>query len=165
MGQEYITKAALLEVLRVVRAQWDSALAECDPAHMTEPGVVGEWSVKDLVAHVAWFEREMVRLLRGRALVGADLWQLPADERNAAIFEMSRDKDLSDVLSEASEVYQQLLSAIEALAEEDLNDPRRFREMPADWQPWRILAQNSYEHYAHHLGAIRTWQRDRTEKG
>lgn len=165
MASSHMTKAAVLEVLRVARAQWDAALAECDPAQMTEPGVVGEWSVKDIVAHVTWFEQEMVRLLRERALAGSELWQLPADERNAAIFEMYRDKALPDVLSDASEVYYRLLSAIEMLTDDELNDPQRFRGMPADWQPWRILAQNTYEHYEHHLAAIRAWQKDRAEKG
>jgi hypothetical protein len=165
MGQMLMTKAALLEVLRVARAQWDAAIAESDPASMTEPGVAGEWSVKDIIAHVAWFEREMVRMLRDRALVGSDLWQWPADERNAAIFELNRQRELPDVLSDASEVYQQLLNALEPLTDEDLNDARRFREMPADWQPWRILAQNSYEHYEHHLDDIRKGQKSRAEKG
>jgi hypothetical protein len=35
MGQMLMTKAALLEVLRVARAQWDAAIAESDPASMT----------------------------------------------------------------------------------------------------------------------------------
>jgi hypothetical protein len=107
----------------------------------------------------------MVRMLRDRALVGSDLWQWPADERNAAIFELNRQRELPDVLSDASEVYQQLLNALEPLTDEDLNDARRFREMPADWQPWRILAQNSYEHYEHHLDDSRKGQKSRAEKG
>lgn len=165
MAESYMTKVVLLEALRVARAKWEAALAECDPERMTEPGVVGEWSIKDLVAHVAWFEREMVRVFGARALVGSDLWQLPADERNAAIFEMNRQRPLSHVLEEAGDVYRQLLSALEPMTDEDMNHARYFRDMPEDWLPWQILAQNSYEHYEHHLDAIRGWQQDRVGKG
>jgi hypothetical protein len=32
-----------------------------------------------------------------------------------------------------------------------LHDPGRFTDMPPDWLPWDLLAQNTYEHYQDHL--------------
>jgi hypothetical protein len=152
-----MNRAELLEAIRTERGHWDAVLAEIDEKQMSEPGVAGAWSVKDIVAHVTWAERETVGMLEARALVGSDLWDLPQDQRNAVVFEMNRHRPLRDVLIEARDVFQQLLDSVEALSEEDLVDPGRFRGMPDEWQPWRVIAGNSYEHYAHHTQDIRAW--------
>lgn len=152
-----MNKAELLKDIRAEWALWEALLGEIEGAQMTQPGAAGEWSVKDIIAHIAWFEREMVGMLQARALVGSDLWQMPTDERNARIFEENRDCLLQDVLAEAQQVHQQFLEEFEALAEDDLADPHRFPGMPEDWQPWIVIAGNSNEHYRDHSRDVRTW--------
>jgi hypothetical protein len=110
-----------------------------------------------VAAHITWFEREMVGMLQARALIGSDLWQLPPDQRNARIFDENRERSLHDVLAEAQQVHQQFLEGMEALAEDDLVDPHRFPGMPEDWQPWKVLAGNSNEHYRDHSRDVSTW--------
>jgi hypothetical protein len=29
--------------------------------------------------------------------------------------------------------------------------------MPPDWQPWTIIAQNTYEHYQDHIDDLKRW--------
>ena len=153
-------KIRFLDTLLAERAEWDRVLSQIDEARMAVPRVAGEWSVKDVVAHVTWFEREMVGVLTAYALVGSDLWDLPGDERNRVIFEQNRQRPLEDVLTEARQVFDQLLAAVRPLSDEDLVDPGRFRDMPADWVPWQILAGNTYEHYRDHLPALRAWLKE-----
>jgi uncharacterized protein (TIGR03083 family) len=153
-----MTKAEFLDRLRSGRAEWDTLIGQIDEAQMTEPGVVGDWSVKDIIAHVTWSEREMVGMLRARALVGSDLWTRPQDDRNAAVFEQNRDRPLPDVLAEARAVGQQLIELAEGLSDDELNDASRFADMPPDWLPWRIIVGNTYRHYPEHVEAIRAWQ-------
>jgi uncharacterized damage-inducible protein DinB len=153
-------KTTFMATLRADRARWDDLLAELLPlgeAALTAPGVAGEWSVKDVIAHVAWFEREMIGVVRARALVGSDLWRLPQEQRNAAIFAQNRDRSLPDVLAEAARVYGEMLAALETLTDADLADPAHFAEMPADWRPWQVIAGNSFEHYRDHALALRAW--------
>jgi uncharacterized damage-inducible protein DinB len=126
-------------------------------AELSAPGATGTWSVKDVIAHITWFEREMVGVIQARALVGSELWNLPPDARNAAIFVQNRDRSLADVLAEAERVYAELLAAIETLTDEELADPARFAGMPTDWQPWRVIAGNSFEHYRDHALALQAW--------
>jgi hypothetical protein len=152
-----MTKAEFLEALRTERARWEALLAQVPEARMTKPGVEGEWSVKDIIAHVAWHEREMAGVLRARALVGSDLWQLPLDERNAALFDLHRDHSLQAVLDEARQAYQAFLAEAEKLSYEDLNDPGRYADMPPSWEPWDLLAGNSFTHYPDHYPAIQQW--------
>lgn len=157
--QDAVGKDQLLGMMRSARAEWDGALALIPSEWMTEPGVEGEWSVKDIVAHIAWGERESAGAARARALVGSDLWGLPEDERNRAVFERYRHRALDDVLAGSSDAFAALITAIEALTEDDLNDPDRFDGMPAGWRPWRILYDPG--HYAAHLRSIRAWARRR----
>ncbi len=148
------------EFLRHVRAdwqRWQAALDELGEARMTQPGVAGDWSVRDVIAHITWSEREMLGVLRQRALAGSELWRLDADQRNAAIYAQNRGRPLADVLQGAQAVHEQLVEALEELPEEHYGNPARFRDMPADWLPWRVLAGNTYEHYEHHLNDVRKW--------
>jgi DinB superfamily len=152
-----MNKPTFIDNLRTEREQWEALLAQVGEERMLQPGVAGEWSVKDIIAHVTWGEREALGILQAHALVGSDLWNLPQDERNAVVFSENRALPLHKVLTEAQQVYAQLLDAVQALSDEDLNDPSRFRYMPTDWLPWRIVAGNSYEHYRQHTPSIRAW--------
>ena len=135
----------------------ETLLAEVGEARMLQPGAAGEWSVKDVIAHVMWGEREMVGVMQAHALVGSNLWDLPEDERNAAVFTEQRDCPLQEVLTEEQQVYAQFLEAVQALSDEDFSDPHRFREMPEQWLPWQILAGCSFAHYRQHTPSIRAW--------
>lgn len=156
----HMDKATFLATLRRERAAWDALLAEAgalDEAHMTQPGVNGAWSVKDSIAHVTWYEREMVGLLRTRALAGSPLWELSNDQCNTALFEQLRDQPLPDVLAAAHQTFADLVALLEGLTDDDLHDASRYRDMPPDWLPWEVLADNTYTHYPHHIPAIRAW--------
>ncbi|HEX5692552.1 MAG TPA: maleylpyruvate isomerase N-terminal domain-containing protein, partial [Roseiflexaceae bacterium] len=55
--EESMTKAKLLETLRRERAEWDALVAQVPRDRMTIPGVAGHWSVKDVIAHLTYYER------------------------------------------------------------------------------------------------------------
>ena len=95
------------------------------------------------------------------AVVGSELWQLSEDERNAAVFEQNRGRDVQDVLSESRQVFRQYLEAVGALSEEELNDPGRFPGILDGWRPWRILYDPT--HYQVHAQSIRAWLERRKE--
>lgn len=150
-------KAEFLAELRAGRTEWDGTLSRIDEERITEPGAEGVWSAKDVVAHVAWHEREMEAMLRTHNATGSDLWNLPLDERNAAIQAENSNQPLATVFAEGRAAYAALLLVVEGLADEDLTDPKRYRGMPADWVPWQIVAGNSYEHEREHAASLRKW--------
>ena len=61
-------------------------LAEVDSERMLEPGLPGGWSLKDVIAHVNWYEQEMVVLLETQELAGSELWELPAVSEVSRLF-------------------------------------------------------------------------------
>jgi len=154
-----MNKLEFLQNLQTSRAEWDALIEEAQSLGeqaMESPG--GEWSLKDYVAHNIWYEREILRLLTTRNLSyppSDELWASRDSERNQVLYDMFLDMSVSEVLVEEKQTYKELLTEIRKLTDADLNDPRRFQDMPMDWIPWKILAENSYEHYANHLDDIK----------
>jgi uncharacterized protein (TIGR03083 family) len=156
-GAPHMTKQQFMDLLSTGWNEWQALLASVPRRRMTAPGAAGEWSVKDVIAHVTWGEREMVGMLRQRALVGSPYWTLPQTDRNAAVYAENRDRPLDDALAESLEVHAQLVAELEKVTDGDLNDASRFAEMPAAWLPWRVIAGNCFEHYQEHTPGLRAW--------
>ena len=151
----------LIDKIQTAWLAWEKLTKPVSQDRLSRMGTAGDWSLKDIIAHITWFEREMVGLIRAHALVGSELWNLPTDERNAAIYEQTKDQPLEQVLAESQQVHQQLMEALPSLSDDDLTDPSTFPNMPPDWQPWMIIAQNTYEHYEDHMRDVQNWLDER----
>lgn len=145
----------VLTTLLYGRRDWDALLEEVDEVRIQQPGVCGKWSIKDLIAHVTWFEAEMVELFRSCTLSGSPLWELKTDQRNERIFQDNQFRSLDDIRQESLKVFAHLLTAIEEVTPAALLDPGEISGMPADWDPLEILASNTWGHYEVHSRHIR----------
>jgi uncharacterized damage-inducible protein DinB len=156
---EEMNKDRFLHLVRTERTMWEEILSQVPQDRMSEPGVAGdgEWSVKDIIVHISWYEREMIGVLKNRKLVGSDLWQKSTDDRNAILYEQNKDRSLDAVLEDERRTFASLLPLLEALTETDLHDPNQFDYMPLEWVPWKIFADNTFEHYQHHRPQIEAW--------
>jgi DinB superfamily len=159
-GGRPMTSARLAGILRSERGKWNDVLAEVGMERMEIPGVVGEWSVKQLVSHLSWYERAVVEGARQVFASGKFSRRrregLSLDEQNVKIAESSRARPIGDVLAEADEVFGQLLAVVEACPETILNDPTVLG-LPDDIVPWMGIANNSYAHYRQHEEELRAW--------
>lgn len=159
-----MTGARLVGMLDAERTRWHALLTEVGAAHMEEPGVEGTWSVKELVAHLTFYERRVVEGARQVFATGSfsrptDRYAaMPMDERNEVIAAEARARSVADVLAEADQVFGQLRMIIAAAPQDLLNDPHKLR-LPDDEDvaPWMRVANNSYGHYRQHEQAIRAW--------
>ena len=148
-------KSKLIRRVKSARSGWDELLGQVSDDLALKPGAEGELSAKDLLAHVTWYEREVERMVRSRAMVVSGLWALGPDERNAAIHDEARGMSLEDVRDESARVFVALMEQLELLPEEAYQDASRFTDMPNDWEPWKLIAGNTIWHYPDHTGAIR----------
>jgi len=120
---------------------------------MQLPGVVGDWSVKDIIAHVTGWEEEALKYLplinlcvrppRYTDMYGG------IDAFNAQMTEINRDLPLVDVLSRLEETHHQLVSYLETIPEEMIRTETRFRKR---------LRLDTYSHYPEHTRAILDWR-------
>ena len=161
-GHEFVSKERLLEELRAGRERLEATLARVSEEQLTAPGAIGDWSVKDLLAHLIFWEQTPVRALRAEAR--GERGELPSDESvdqlNARAVAERRERPPAEVLAEFERSYHELLEVIAPLSDAELNDPSRYAW--TEGKPlWRIIAGESYLHYREHDEEIRAWL-DRT---
>lgn len=143
----------LLARLDTAWADFEQSYAGLSNAELTIPHVTGEWSVRDIIAHVTWWEQEALKSLPVIRAGGA--WPRYAvtyggiDAFNAMMTEERRHLTLDDVLMQHDDVHAQLMAYVSAAPEELFTRETRFR---------RRLRFDTYGHYPIHAGAIRAWR-------
>ena len=133
-------------------AAFNESFVDLPEARMTEPGVVGDWSVKDLLAHVTTWEEEALKYLPmiasgGRPPRYASVGGL--DAFNARRTAEKRTMTIAAVRREADEVHLRLIEMINGAPEEMIKTETRFR---------RRVRLDTYGHYPEHAEAIRKWR-------
>jgi hypothetical protein len=163
-GDGPMTGPRLAGILRTERIRWNALLTQVGADRMEISGVEGEWSVKQLVAHLTWYEQAILDGARQVAATGkftrprdrGPYMGLTMDELNDCIAAESRERPLADVLAEADQAFDQLLTLIAAVPQDVLNDPH-ILGLPDDLVPWMGVANNSYSHYRQHEDSLRAW--------
>lgn len=120
---------------------------------MLEPGVTGEWSVKDIIAHVTWWEAEALShlplILEGGRPPRYSVTYGGIDAFNALMAERKSVLSLAEVLQERDGTHRRLLDYLQIVPEDQIAHETRFR---------RRLRLDTYGHYPKHAGAIREWR-------
>ncbi len=151
------------ELLANIERDWETLQAAIDglsDAQMTEMPVVGEWTVKDLLAHLAVCESILVtdlyKIERG-FVPDLGLTAAQVDQLNAQYYRDQKDRPLERVLEDLHDVHLALLNRLENLPDAALSDPRRFQWMKG--QPLSaFVAEDSFEHYREHTAELRAWR-------
>ncbi len=150
--------AELITLIRETSTRMELLLAQLSVAEINQPGAVGVWSVKDVLAHIAFWERYAANIIRD-AMRGSTPVLAADDETersNASVVAQYYQRSLAAVIADWQQAREDLLEAIEDLDDEDLNDPDRF-----PWSEGRTLldrlAGNSFDHEQEHIEQIRAW--------
>ncbi|HSE92219.1 MAG TPA: ClbS/DfsB family four-helix bundle protein [Methylomirabilota bacterium] len=131
------------------------AIAGLNEAQMTEVWL-GAWSVKDIVAHMTAWHREMApaleRLARGERPLQEGVRYDDVDAWNARFVAAAREQSVADVLLDFDKTHETFMRAADGV--------------PAGrWEPgktaYRIVDQNSAHHYREHGEQIRAWRAER----
>jgi hypothetical protein len=126
-------------------------------SQLTEPGVTGHWSVKDILAHVTTWEEEALQylplIIEGGKPPRYSLQYGGIDAFNAQMTEQKRGLSVSDVLRQLDETHRRLIDYVQSVPEEQFTRETRFR---------RRLRLDTYSHYPKHAKAIREWREQRS---
>ena len=105
----------LLKQLDKAWAAIKESYAGLSDSQLTEPGVTGDWSVKDIIAHVTWWEEEALKhlplILRGGRPPQYSRQYGGIDAFNAQMTEQKRGLSLADVLRQLEETHRRLIIA------------------------------------------------------
>ena len=140
----------ILQRVRQGRAQLDAILMQVDDAHMDSEVTEGGWAVRDVMAHITYWEgwalARFQEAARGEAV----------DQINAEAQAAGRQLSFAQVRAEYAAVHQGLLEAIDAMPE-DPADP--WWALWPEWEPaWVTIGNNTWGHYDEHLPDLRHWQ-------
>lgn len=156
-----LTSAQLLEVMHAARADWEAVLAEAGQQRLTEPGVEGDWSIKDIIAHLTYYETWatdcLMAIRRGELLPQSEYKGLSIDERNVLVYDRQRALPLADVLQNSQISFQRSIESVQGLHDEDLHDVEFTRASGAEWSVHDLLEGDTYEHYQDHIASVRAW--------
>jgi len=126
-------------------------------SRLTEPGVTADWSVRDVIVHVTWWEEEALRhlplIIAGGRPPRYSVAYGGIDAFNALMAERKRDLALTDILTLQDDTHQRLIDFIQAVPEDQFTRETRFR---------RRLRLDTYSHYPIHTRAIQEWRQRRS---
>jgi uncharacterized protein (TIGR03083 family) len=147
------SKAEFLDRIQAARAELNETLSGLSEEELTREAAVGEWSVKDALAHLAAWTGEAAMAVE-RAARGEEVGALIAgsvDEWNARRVEERRRLPLVDVVQEFNETHDRLLAALQAAPDE------RVPLGPGGWDASARLWWLT-EHDREHLDALKEYR-------
>jgi hypothetical protein len=143
----------LLKKLDQAWVEFKKSYAGLSDSQLMESGVTGDWSVKDILAHVTWWEEEALKhlplIIKGGKPPRYSTKYGGIDAFNAQMTEQKRGLSLSDVLRQLDETHRWLIDYVQSVPEEQFTRETRFR---------RRLRLDTYSHYPLHAKAIREWR-------
>lgn len=130
------SKVHLQAILWRMRADLERIVAEAGPARMELAGAADDWTLKDVIAHLAawrwWSVARLEAAVRnevpvppwGSGLDESD--QADVDRINQQFYEAARDRSVAEVLRDSRETLDRLEDALLALSEAELFDANRY---------------------------------------
>jgi hypothetical protein len=159
-------KNELINWLKEEYRQWEAFLDQISRERMDQPGVNGDWSMKDIVAHLSGWNRRLVDSLQAASRGEPEPpppW--PAnleteDEINAWIYESYHQRPLHEILEESHQIFQQLLAVVESLPDDvridEILENRAYYLVWADDK--RFPAGELFDHFHDdHEPDVRLW--------
>jgi hypothetical protein len=153
------------ELLGRIERNWSALLGfleEIDEARLLR-SKPGHWSIKDNLAHLAFWERFLllhhVRETPADLVLEidrAELRQLNEDQLNQIIWERSQGCSLSEVIRGLHETHARVVAELETIEFEVMGKPDQIETL-IERPLLESVVSNTYEHYQEHL---KTMQRE-----
>ncbi len=146
---------ALERDLVAARDEFVAALGDVDPALLTAPGLAGQWSARELLAHLGYWTGHAAEALHTAAEArtadfGED--ELDVDERNAVVARVAAETDLATVRKREEAAFDALLTALRAA------DPAWLEERVSYGDSIeQVVRDDGADHYREHTADIRAW--------
>src|SRR5438477_2844460 len=158
---ERMDKDQILEEMSTNYISLVEILAPLDQTQMTAEGIIANWSIKDILAHIASWHHRLLTWLDAAVrneeptLSGPDSVE-EMDALNAQFYQENKSRPLDEVLTDFRTTHQQIMDIVQAMPEDDLMSPHRFawsHERPL----WHLISGDTFEHYQEHLAQIQEW--------
>jgi hypothetical protein len=153
------TKADLLARMQAGHQQFYAVLARIPEERMDEVALYDNWSIKDFIAHIGWWQNSAAeRIAAARRGEPVQVFE-DEDQVNHDVFTQYRHTPLDEVRAMEAESYTALEKLVQSISDEgELFDGARYPSTNGR-QLASYAAGNSFGHYAMHLDDVRAWMR------
>ena len=159
------SKAELLATIREERENIQRLVAEAGD-RLEQPGAAGDWTLKDVIAHLnGWRWRSVGRL--EAALAGLDAFHTPwprelgeGDDYEAVnqwLYEHYRQTPANEVVRESEETFDRLVTAVSALSDDALFTPGRYRWLEGEALGPGVIGGVASHYHDEHEADILAW--------
>jgi len=144
----------LVEELVSARAEFIAGLEALHPSRLTAPGLVGDWSARELVAHLGYWAGhavEMIHAVEGGRADEVGPGEPSVDELNETVARVARQTDLATARRREAASAQALLERLGEL------DPALLSERLPDGATLKDgIREDGSEHYREHTSQLRS---------
>ena len=154
-GNGLASPQALVAELIEARELFLAALADVDPALLQAPGLAGEWSAHELVAHLGYWAGHAAEALHHAAEGRADEFgeaDMDVDERNAVVARVAAETDLATVRKREQAAFEALLAALGELDAGVLAERVAYGDTVE-----QVVRDDGADHYREHALDVRSW--------
>ena len=139
------SKSELLQAITTARYEWDTLIAQIPHHRLSECVAEGEWSIKDIIAHITEYDRWLALGLALRLQKPPQIWldDISLDEFNAVLHQQIADRNPGDIILDSNRVFQDLISEVEAHSEAYLFGTHHVEGVSDDVIPFQILKSES----------------------
>jgi hypothetical protein len=158
---EAMTKTELLESLEDSRQELVEMLETLPEEMLLQPVRPDGWTIKDILAHLGYWEGQTVTLLfqaqRGMAKpTTVHFGKETVDELNQRWYAASQQRTMDAIWQDWFGVRKQLIRRVNELSEKDLTDPKQYPWMKG--KPlYQLILSDTVEHEDGHADQIREW--------
>ncbi len=146
---------ALAAELNEARDGFLAALGDVAPELLTTPGLVGDWSARELIAHLGYWVGHAAEALHYAADGRTDEFgesDLDVDERNAIVARIAAETDLRSVREREAAAFAAMLEALSASTARQLTERVAYGDTLED-----VVRDDGADHYREHTLDIRSW--------
>ena len=147
-GSPHSLRGELLQAEDASWAEFRAITGRLNPEQMGRPGYQDEWSVKDLLAHMACWDAEAAQVLEQLRIGTYRAWEQAVDEFNRECYEACRDLDLDTVWAQLHSSRARMLEELGCLPEDLLEKGSTA---------WEWFAESGITHHEEHLPRLRDW--------
>src|SRR4030066_322754 len=93
------TKSELVQAISTARKEWDTLIAQIPHHRLSESPAPGQWSIKDIIAHVTEYDRWLALGLAMRLQKPPQIWldDISLDQFNAVLHQQIAGRNPDDI--------------------------------------------------------------------
>jgi len=159
------TRTRLIAQVEDNRSELEELLASISEGDKCQAKTCGEWSIKDVMAHITYWEQSIMRWYR-TGLTSADV-DAPApgfgwdqvDQLNHSVYEEHQADPLEEVQAAFDRSFAEVSIFINSLGETELFEGHQYAWL-GDFVLVDLVLNNTVDHYREHFKAILAWKNE-----